>query len=33
MNNNDFGFKDFLATLATMAGTYGLIYFLFSLDI
>lgn len=33
MNSNDFTFRDFLVTIATMAVTYGLVYFLFSLDI
>lgn len=33
MNSNDFTFRDFLCTIATMAAAYGLIYFLFSLDI
>ena len=33
MKDNDYSFRDFLCTIATMAVTYGLIYFLFSLDI
>lgn len=33
MNSTNFGIRDALCTIATIAVTYGLIYFLFSLDI